>query len=212
MCAKILEFERRLGVLNGLSKAMKLTMFLIFAGSVGLISHLPAGPAVTSGPAQPDSGSGGVYAPATQIPSGVSPGLNARDSVAGQSGADAQSSASGNNTSNSSSTTQNPSANSYSNGDASGNTTSASTLTGHSQEKVVEISDKELAAETTASQEKSEVTKKFELSILNQGIASIDQITKSNAASGSQPSSGQPVGSPIPNATAAPQARATPQN
>ena len=120
MLPKILEFERRLGVLKALSKAMKLTMFLIFAGSVGLISNAPAGPAMTSGPAQPDSGSGGVYAPATQIPSGVSPGLNARDSVAGQSGAGAQSSVtnnSGNNSSNSSSTTtQNPSANSYSSG------------------------------------------------------------------------------------------------
>src|SRR5205807_3684995 len=134
---------------------MKLTIFLIFAGSVGLISNAPAGPAVTSGPAQPDSGSGGVYAPATQIPSGVSPGLNARDSVAGQSGAGAQSNVTNDatNSSNSSSTTtQNPYANSYSNGGASGNTTSA--LPGRSQEKVVEISDKELAAETAATHEK----------------------------------------------------------
>jgi hypothetical protein len=183
----------------------------IFGVTVGLVSNATAGPAVTSGPAQPDSG-GAVYGPATQIPSGVSPGFNARDSVAGQSGAGAQSNASGNNTSNSSSTTQNPSANSYSNGDVSGNTTSASTLTGHGQEKVVEISDEELAAKAAASQEKSEVTKKFEPSILNAGVATIDQITKASGASASPPSPGQPVGSPIPRATGAPQVSASPQN
>ena len=172
----------------------------------------PAGPAVTSGPAQPDSGSGAVYAPATQIPSGVSPGLNASDSVAGQSGAGAQSGVanSGTNSSNSSSTTtQNPYANAYSNGGATSNTTSASTLTGRSQEKVVEISVKDLAAETTANHEKGEVTKKFEPSILNTGI---DQVTKSNGTIPSQPSSGQPGRAPIPNDTIAPQAPAKPQN
>jgi len=185
----------------------------ILGVSVGLVSNATAGPSVWSGPAQPDS-NGAVYAPATQIPSGVSPGFNARDSVAGQSGAGAQSNAAntGNNTSSSSSTTQNPSANSYSNGNASGNATSASTLTGHGQEKVVEISDKELAAETAAIHEKGEVTKKFEPNILNAGIASIDQIAKSNGASASQASSGQPAGSPIPHAAVAPQASAAPQN
>jgi len=185
----------------------------ILGVSVGLASNATAGPAVSSGPAQPDS-NGAVYAPATQIPSGVSPGFNARDSVAGQSGAGAQSNAanSGNNTSSSSSTTQNPSANSYSNGNASGNTTSASTLTGRGQEKVVEISDKELAAEAAASQEKSEVTKKFEPSILNTGVDSIDQISKSNGTNSSQSSSGQPGRSPIPNAPVAPQNPATPRN
>jgi len=85
-------------------------------------------------------------------------------------------------------------------------------LTGHGQEKVVEISDKELAAELAASQEKSEVTKKFEPNILNAGVASIDQIAKSNGASASQASSGQPAGSPIPHAAVAPQASAAPQN
>jgi hypothetical protein len=85
-------------------------------------------------------------------------------------------------------------------------------LTGHGQEKVVEISDKELATEVAKNQNKSEVTKKFEPNILNAGIASIDQIAKSNGASASQASSGQPAGSPIPHAAVAPQNPATPQN
>jgi hypothetical protein len=84
-------------------------------------------------------------------------------------------------------------------------------LTGHSHEKVVEISDKELAAETTANHEKSEVTKKFEPSILNTGVDSIDQISKSNGTNSSQSSSGQPARS-LPNATVAPQAPAMPKN
>jgi hypothetical protein len=60
---------------------MKLATFVrlsILIGTAGLCSYGLAGPASSSEPAQPDSDQAGVIAPATQIPSGVSPGLNAR--------------------------------------------------------------------------------------------------------------------------------------
>jgi hypothetical protein len=160
----------------------------IFGISVSLVSNATAGPAVSSGPAQPDSG-GPVYAPATQIPSGVSPGLNARDSVASQSGAPSQTS-SANSSSNPSvsSGDQNSSTNPYSSGFSNINTVGVSNSTGSSREKVVEISEKDLAAESAKNQEKSEVTKKFEASILNQGV---DEIAKPSAPTKSTDSRAQ---------------------
>jgi hypothetical protein len=167
---------------------MKLTTFVrlsILIGTAGLCSYGLAGPASSSGPAQPDSGLGGVMAPAVQLPSGVSPGFAARDSVASQSTAGTQSTAanasangssgSADGSSNASATGQNPSANPYSNGFLNQNTTAASNVIGRGQEKVVEISAKDLAAEAAEKTEKSEVTKKFEPSILNSGI---DEIAK----------------------------------
>ena len=153
----------------------------IFGVSVGLVSNATAGPAVSSGPAQPDSGESGVMAPAAQLPSGVSPGLNARDSVASQSGAPSQTgSENGSSNTDVSSGGQNSSTNPYSSGFSNINAVGVSNSTGSSREKVVEISEKDLAAESAKNQEKSEVTKKFEASILNQGI---DEIVKPSATS-----------------------------
>ncbi len=153
----------------------------IFGISVSLVSNATAGPAVSSGPAQPDSGESGIMAPAAQLPSGVSPGLNARDSVASQSGAPSQtSSANGSSNPNLSSGDQNSSTNPYSSGFSNINAVGVSNSTGSSREKVVEISEKDLAAESAKNQEKSEVTKKFEASILNQGV---DEIAKPSAIS-----------------------------
>src|SRR6266851_437335 len=120
----------------------------IFGVSVGLVSIVTAGPAVSSGPAQPDSDQSGVMAPALQLPSGVSPGLNARDSVASQSGAPSQtSSVNGSSNTSVSSGSQNSSTNPYSSGLSNINAVDASNLTGSSREKVVEISEKDLAVE-----------------------------------------------------------------
>src|SRR5437764_2999466 len=158
---------------------MKLITFLIIAGSVALISNAPAGPAVTSGPAQPDSGSGAIMAPAAPLPSGVSPGLNARDSVASQSGADTTSAPStGSENSAVSSTRENSSANSYSNSERSSTTGAGAkgpSVVDLKQEKVAEVSENELASERANNQKKSEVTKKFESSLLDTGINKITQ-------------------------------------
>jgi hypothetical protein len=193
-----------------LTKPMKLIIFLIFVGSIASVADAFAGPAVSSGPAQPDSGQGAVYAPATQIPSGVSPGLNARDSVAGQSGAGSQSSAvNGPSSGSLSSNGQNSSGNPYSNGFSNHNAVDASNLTRVGREKVMEVSAKELAAEVSRNQEKSEVTKKFEPSILNQGI---DEIAKPSATTKITDSRAKnPVTDAALSSTASEGARSSPQ-
>jgi hypothetical protein len=56
------------------------------------------------------------------------------------------------------------------------------------KEKVVEVPVNDLEAERTKNHETSEVTKKFESSILNTGVSSIDQINKSNDGNPSQSS------------------------
>jgi hypothetical protein len=144
-------------------------------------------------------------APAAQLPSGVSPGFAARDSVASQSGAPSQtSSVNGSSNSNGPSTGDSSSANTSSSGLGSSTTTEVSSSARRSQEKVIEISDKELATEVAKNQNKSEVTQKFEPSILNAGTASIDEVANPKASS-KAPNS--PPINPVTDAAIAPDPR-----
>ena len=152
-----------------------------------LIFNVAAGPAVTSGPAQPESG---IISSGSQLPSGVSPGLNANNTVASQSSAPSQTN-SANTSSNSITAPAGNSAatNGSSNGLAGGASANAPSAVDLKKEKVVEVSDNDLAAERARHQEKSEVTKKLESSILNADVSSVDQIIKSREAQPSQPAS-----------------------
>ncbi|HEV2047100.1 MAG TPA: hypothetical protein VGQ95_10940 [Chthoniobacterales bacterium] len=222
-------------------KIMKLTIFLVFVCCIGLISYAVAGPSSANGPgAQTDSDmygmpvrvptthsgpaftAGGQATAANASSNSSSNGVSNATST-GENASANESSASTDGSSNASSTSQNPSANPYSNGSLNQNTTAASNVIGRGQEKVVEISDKDLAAEAARNSEKSEVAKKFEPSILNQGI---DEIANSKASSKvpdfapvnpvtgapipPRPSFRQPPISPIPHATVPPQVPAVP--
>jgi hypothetical protein len=215
-------------------KIMKLTIFLVFVCCIGLISYVVAGPSLANGPgAQTDSD---MYGMPVRVPTthsgpaftagGQATAANASSNSSSNGVSNATSTgenASADGSSNASSTSQNPSANPYSNGSLNQNTTAASNVMRRGQEKVVEISDKDLAAQAARNSEKSEVAKKFEPSILNQGI---DEIANSkvsskvpdfapiNPVTGApippRPSFRQPPISPIPHATVPPQVPAVP--
>ena len=110
------------------------------------------------------------------------------------------------------------SANGSSNGALHQNSNATSNFIGRGEEKMVETPASELAAaEAAAKSEKSEVTKKFEPSILNAGI---DEIANSKASSKvpdfapinpvtgvtipTRSASGAPPTNPIPNAAVSP--------
>ena len=224
---------------------MKLTTFLVFVCFVGFLSYVIAGPSSASGPgAQLAPVDNAVVTP-VKLPTNVSPGSNVRDSAAGSSdqfgqatassassaGGSAQfgqataanasatgSSASADGSSNASATGQMASANGSSNGALHQNSNATSNFIGRGEEKMVETPDSELAAaEAAAKSEKSEVTKKFEPSILNAGI---DEIANSKASSKvpdfapinpvtgatipPRPASSAPPINPIPNAAVSP--------
>jgi hypothetical protein len=94
---------------------------------------------------------------------------------------------------------QNSSSNPYSSGFSNHNAAAASNLTAVSREKVIEVSEKDLATETARNQEKSEVTKKFEPSILNQGLdenAKPSAPTKSTDSRAQNPATGAALQTP----------------
>jgi hypothetical protein len=144
-------------------------------------------------------------APAAQLPSGVSPGFATRDSVASQSGAPSQtSSVNGSSNSNGPSTGDSSSANTSTSGLGSSTTTEVASSVRRSQEKVIEVSDKELASEAAKNQNKSEVTKKFEPSSLSAGVASIDEVA--NTKTSSKVPNSPPI-NPVTDAAIAPDPR-----
>jgi hypothetical protein len=156
-------------------KIMKLTVFLVFVCCAGFLSYVIADPSSASGPGAQIAPLDNAVVTPVKVPINVAPGSSVRDSAAGSSDQFRQATAP-----NASATGQNPFANPYSNGFLNQNTTAASNVIGRGQEKVVEISDKDRAAEAAAKSEKSEITKKFETSILNQGL---DEIANSKASS-----------------------------
>ena len=217
---------------------MKLTLFFAFVCCIGFISYVIAGPSSAGVGAQLAPADNAVVTP-VKVPTDVAPGSNVRDSAAGSSdqfsqssassaGGSAQfgqatassasangSSASADGSSNASSTGQMASANGLSNTNLLQNTNATSNVIRRGEEKMVETPDSELAAaEAAEKSKKSEVAKKFEPSILNEGI---DEIANSKASSKvpdfapinpvtgapipPRPSFSQPPISPIPSAT-----------
>jgi hypothetical protein len=220
---------------------MKLTVFFAFVCCIGFISHVIAGPGSAGVGTQIAPVDNAVVTP-VKVPTDVAPGSNVRDSAAGSSdqfsqssassaGGSAQfgqatassasangSSASADGSSNASSTGQTASTNGLSNTNLLQNTNATSNVIRRGEEKMVETPDSELAAaDAAAKSEKSEVTKKFEPSILNAGI---DEIANSKASSKvpdfapinpvtgetipQRPASNAPPTNPIPSAAVSP--------
>ena len=138
-----------------------------------LIANAMAGPAVSSGPAQPDT-DGAVYAPTTlQATSGLSPGANANNSTASFSGGSGGSNSTASASSSGASTgvansNSGHSASNFSAPTAPGVNSSGATEL--KNEKVAEVSRETLAVETAKTREKSELSKKFDSSLLDQAV------------------------------------------
>jgi hypothetical protein len=152
------------------------------------IFNVAAGPAVTTGPAQPDTG-GAVYGTASvQTASGLSPGVAANNNLAAAPAGNTTQSAGPATTSSSSGASANDqnrgSGQNVGESSARGGSVNAPSVTELKQEKVVELSEKDLAAERAKNQNKSEVTKKFESSLLDQGI---EKIAKPEKGAGKSP-------------------------
>src|SRR6266849_5933139 len=189
---------------------MKLTTFLVFVCCVGFISYVVAGPSSAGGGTQiapvNDTVVTPVKVPTNVAPgSNVRDSASGSSDQFGQStastassaGGSAQfgqataanasangSSASADGSSNASATGQNASSNGADNGLLHRNENAGSNGSigiSRGEEKMVETPDSEIAAtEAAEKSEKSEVTKKFEPSILNEGI---DEIANSKASS-----------------------------
>lgn len=159
---------------------MKTTsLFLISFAALALASIGFAGPAVSSGPAQPDT-DGAVYAPTTlQNTSGLSPGMNANNTAAASSSASTgpfNSTTSGSNSS-ASSGSNNSGAGGNSSNAGSGNALSGGAAVNPpgavelKAEKVAEISQEKLATETAKNREtKIELGRKFDSSLLDDAV------------------------------------------
>jgi hypothetical protein len=138
------------------------------------------------------SHSGPAFSPPTGASTGTSqPGSSSTSDIASSSGGSSSSSNGSGSSSNGSGSSAGRSASS--NGFQHQNTNGASNFIGSGQEKVVEISNKDLAAQTTGNHAKSEVTKKFEPSILDAGV---DQAANSKA-SPKNPVTGAAIFAPI---------------
>jgi len=201
---------------------MKLTTFLVFICSVGLISYVIAGPSsANGGGTQTDSD---MYGMPVRVPTthsgpaftGGGQGSQSGDSTVnnassnGNSNSASNGSGSASNVSNSGSNASNGAVNDSTIGLQHPNPNGAANFIGRGQEKVVEISEKDLAAESAKNQEKSEVTKKFEPSILNQGI---DEIAKPSTTSKVTDSGAQnPETGAALQSAASEGARSSPQN
>ena len=157
-----------------------------------LIPNVHAGsPAVSGGPAQPDTG-GAVYAPTTlQTTSGLSPGANANNTAASSSsaGGGVNSSVPASNSSTSGGMANaNQGRGGYNGFSTSASANPPSTME-LKKERVAEISQASLAAETAKTQEKkSELSKKFDSSLLDQAV----DITAPQAARTNGPEKAKP--------------------
>jgi hypothetical protein len=166
---------------------------IIVGGALGLTSSASAEPGsdMFGMPVRmPTSHSGPAFNPAAGASTGTSqPGSSSTSDIASSSGG-SSSNGSGS-SSNGSGSSAGRSASS--NGFQHQNTNGASNFIGRGQEKVVEISNKDLATQTTGNHAKSEVTKKFEPSILDAGV---DRAANSKA-SPKNPVTGAAIFAPI---------------
>src|SRR6266487_6903863 len=152
-----------------MTKVMKLVILLVIVTpALGLICNMTAGEGRAGGAGQ--SGSG-IIASGSQLPSGISPGLNANNNLASQSSAPSQTgSAPTSGNPGTSTAGPNTSQNGYAAGSSNGTSSNVPTAVDLKKEKVVEVSVNDLEAEQTKNHETGEVTKKFESSILNTGV------------------------------------------
>jgi len=152
--------------------ALSAISFATFA----FVANTNAGPAaVSGGPAQPDT-DGAVYAPTTlQTTSGLSPGASANNTAASSSNANGGGVNSTAPASNSNASTGVGSSNSghsgFDNGSSTGTAVNPHSAVELKKEKVAEISQESLAAKTAKTREKkSELSKKFDSSLLDQAV------------------------------------------
>jgi hypothetical protein len=151
--------------------ALSAISFATFA----FVANTNAGPAaVSGGPAQPDT-DGAVYAPTTlQTTSGLSPGANANNTAASSSSAGGVATSTAPASSSTAATAEanpNPGHSGFDNGSSTGTAVNPHSAVELKKEKVAEISQESLAAETAKTREKkSELSKKFDSSLLDQAV------------------------------------------